>query len=137
MGCAMSCETAVKYPMSMSPAELSAQADWPSAINLNKANRTLELVWNGAHATLSHQVLRRSCRCSVCESTRRKLNDVIPVATDITLLDIEVLGSTGVRLYFSDLHDRGIYPWTYLRQIAFGAVEAGFTEALMKGWCDE
>ena len=126
MGCAMSCEAA-----------LSAQTEWPSAINVNKKDRTLELVWNDAHATLSHKVLRRSCRCSVCESTRRKLNDVIPVAADITLLDIEVLGSTGVRLYFSDLHDRGIYPWTYLRQIAFGAVEAGFTECLIKGWRDE
>jgi DUF971 family protein len=126
MGCAMSCEAA-----------LSAQADWPSSINLNKKERKLELVWSGMRATLSHKVLRRSCRCSVCESTRRKLNDVIPVASDITLLDIEVLGSTGVRLYFSDQHDRGIYPWTYLRQIAFGAVEAGFTEALMKGWRDE
>ncbi|MDB5991126.1 MAG: hypothetical protein JWQ10_2529 [Herbaspirillum sp.] len=126
MVCAMSCEAA-----------LSEQTDWPSAINLNKKDRTLELVWNGAHVTLSHKVLRRSCRCSVCESTRRKLNDVIPVAADITLLDIEVLGSTGVRLYFSDQHDRGIYPWSYLRQIAFGAVDAGFTECLMKGWRDE
>jgi DUF971 family protein len=131
----MSCEEAVKDPASL--AESTVQTEWPSEINLNKKSRTLELVWSGTHATISHKVLRRSCRCSVCESTRRKLNDVIPVASDIELLKIEMLGSIGVQLFFSDKHNRGIYPWAYLRQIAFGPIETGFTESLMKGWCDE
>ena len=88
-------------------------------------------------ATISHKVLRRSCRCSVCESSRRKLNDVLPVDADVELLKIEVLGSIGVQLFFSDTHNRGIYPWAYLRQIIQGPVETGFTESLMKGWRDE
>jgi DUF971 family protein len=116
------------------PAEPS---EWPSDIKLNKSGRTLELVWDGVIVTLSHKVLRQSCRCSVCESGRRKLRAVIPVASDVALIEIEVLGSTGMRFYFSDGHDRGIYPWTYLRQMAFGATETGFTESLMKGWRDE
>lgn len=116
------------------PAE---QSEWPSGIKLNKISRTLELVWDGVIVTLSHKVLRQSCRCSVCESGRRKLRAVIPVAPDVALLEVEVLGSTGMRFYFSDGHDRGIYPWTYLRQMAFGATETGFTESLMKGWRDE
>ena len=112
-------------------------ADWPSGVKLNKGRRTLELVWDGVDITLSHKVLRQSCRCSVCESARRKLGDVIPVAADVVLLEMEVLGSTGMRFYFSDGHDRGIYPWTYLRQMAFGPTDPGFTETLMKGWRDE
>jgi DUF971 family protein len=115
----------------------AAPVTWPSEIKLDKKNRLLALVWDGAPAVLSHKALRRSCRCSVCESQRRKLDDVIPVADDIELMDIEVLGSTGLRLYFSDRHDRGIFPWTYLRQMAFGATDPGFTDALKKGWHDE
>ena len=114
-----------------------AQTDWPSEIRIDKQSRTLELLWNDAHVSISHKVLRQSCRCSVCESTRRKLNDVIPVPPDIELIKVEVLGTIGMQLFFSDNHDRGIYPWAYLRQIAKGPVDTGFTESLMKGWRDE
>ena len=110
---------------------------WPQEIQLRNASRTLELAWQDMHAVLSYKVLRQSCRCSVCESTRRKLDDVIPVSPEVALLKIEMLGSIGVQMFFSDGHERGIYPWTYLRQMALGPVETGYTEALMKGWSDE
>lgn len=128
----MSCEesTAVVEDISM-------QSAWPSEMTINSPNRTLHLVWDGLHAAIPHKVLRTSCRCSVCESTRRKINDVIPVEPDVSLLRIVPVGAIGVQLFFSDNHERGIYPWAYLRQIAFGPVEAGFTESLMKGWRDE
>ena len=118
-------------------ADDEAASEWPSAISIDSKKRMVELDWNGKHALLSHKVLRQSCRCSVCESTRRKLNDVIPVAADIELLKMEILGSIGIQLFFSDGHDRGIYPWAYLRRIVDGPVSTGFTEALMKGWRDE
>jgi DUF971 family protein len=114
-----------------------APADWPSEIGINRQSRALELLWGDARISISHKVLRQSCRCSVCESTRRKLNDVLPVAPDVALIKVEVLGTIGMQLFFSDDHDRGIYPWAYLRQIAKGRVETGFTESLMKGWRDE
>ena len=131
----MSCETLESVVTSA--AALPAQTAWPSAINLNKHSRTLELVWSDARAVISHKVLRQSCRCSVCESTRRKLDDVIPVDAEIELLKIEPLGTIGIQLFFSDGHERGIYPWAYLRRIADGPVATGFTESLMKGWRDE
>jgi DUF971 family protein len=131
----MSCDAVMAEPSNAQDA--GTQTVWPSHINLNRQSRTLELVWSDMQATISHRVLRKSCRCSVCESTRRKLNDVLPVDADVELLKIEVLGSIGVQLFFSDAHDRGIYPWAYLRQIAHGPVETGFTESLMKGWRDE
>lgn len=117
--------------------DTEAKSEWPSAISIDRKKRLLELEWNGKHALVSHKVLRQSCRCSVCESTRRAINDVIPVAPDIELLKMEVLGSIGIQLFFSDGHDRGIYPWAYLRRIVDGPVETGFTAALMKGWRDE
>jgi DUF971 family protein len=110
---------------------------WPEEINLDRKARTLELVWDGRHVLLSHRALRRSCRCSVCESRRRAIDAVLPVDDDVELLKIEALGSTALRLFFSDGHDRGIYPWIYLKQIAFGQTASGFTEALTKGWRDE
>jgi len=97
----------------------------------------LELDWDGRSAALSQRVLRRSCRCSECESRRRRLGDVLPVAADVMLEKAEPVGIAGLQLFFSDGHSRGIYPWAYLRQIAFGPAVEELGEALTKGWRDE
>ena len=112
-------------------------SDWPSGVTLDGRARTLELVWDGQRAALSHQVLRRSCRCSVCENARRTTGTVPDVAADVALVRVEPLGSTALQLFFSDGHERGIYPWTYLKQIAFGATLDDIPTTLTTGWRDE
>ena len=92
---------------------------WPSSLTVNSASRTLDMVWDGAAATLAHRALRAQCRCSICESTRRASGQPTPTAPDVALSRIEVLGATGVQLFFSDGHSRGIYPWPYLYELAF------------------
>jgi DUF971 family protein len=124
----MSCEDAIAAP---------PPSAWPDTIHLDGQAGTLELVWDGRHAVLSHRALRRSCRCSVCENTRRALDVVLPVADDVRLLKIEPLGPAAMHLVFSDGHERGIYPWTYLKQMAFGPATDGLPESLTKGWRDE
>jgi DUF971 family protein len=110
---------------------------WPDTISLNGATATLDLVWDGRPAVLSHRALRRSCRCSVCENMRRATNAVLPVPADVKLLKIEPVGPAAVHLVFSDGHARGIYPWTYLKQMAFGPATDGLPDSLTKGWRDE
>ncbi|SFU74649.1 gamma-butyrobetaine hydroxylase-like domain-containing protein [Pseudoduganella namucuonensis] len=92
---------------------------WPSALAINHASRTLELVWDGAPAALAHAALRASCRCAHCESARRAGGPALPMAPDLALARIEVLGASGLQLFFSDGHHRGIYPWPYLYQLAY------------------
>ena len=123
----MSCDDSVAAPPSA----------WPDTISLNGPTGTLELVWDGRPAVLSHRALRRSCRCSVCENTRRATNAVLPVPADVKLLKIEPVGPAAVHLVFSDGHARGIYPWTYLKQMAFGPATDGLPDSLTKGWRDE
>jgi DUF971 family protein len=96
---------------------MTLQSDVPVQVSLDKQTRTLILVWHDTEAVISHRVLRRSCRCSVCESTRRNLNDVMPVAHDIALRDLEVLGSVGLRFFFSYYQISGNITWSYQRPI--------------------
>jgi len=112
-------------------------SDWPSAVAVDPRARTLELEWDGQQAALSHRVLRRSCRCGGCEQARRSTGAMLAVADDVAIVRITPLGANAVQLVFSDGHERGIYPWTYLKQIAFGPVPDGFAETLTKGWRDE
>jgi DUF971 family protein len=116
---------------------MSCDSVWPEEIALNRRAGALELVWDGRQAMLSYRALRRSCRCSVCEQTRRSTDSILPVAPDVTLLRIEPLGAMALQLIFSDGHERGIYPWTYLKEMAFGPATDGLPESLTKGWRDE
>jgi DUF971 family protein len=36
----------------------------------------------------------------------------------LTITKVEPIGNYAVRLAFSDGHDRGIFPWAYLNEIA-------------------
>ena len=91
---------------------------WPSSIELHKKSRTLEISWAEVKTVLTHRQLRLSCRCAECESGRRKnLQAVVP--DDVELLKLELVADAGLRFFFSDGHDRGIFPWPYLFRLAF------------------
>lgn len=84
----------------------------------NAARGTVDIVLDGgASCALSHAALRAGCRCADCTALRRAGGQP-EVAGAIRLLAIEPVGAYGVQLIFSDRHDRGIYPWAYLEQLA-------------------
>ena len=41
-----------------------------------------------------------------------------PVADGLTITAVEPIGHYALRLSFSDGHDRGIFPWSYLQELA-------------------
>ncbi|GGI54770.1 DUF971 domain-containing protein [Oxalicibacterium solurbis] len=102
----------------------------PSEMMLHAANRALQLQWDGRRASVPYARLRAACRCSVCESLRRKTHADPAVEQDVALVDIAPVGSVGVQLFFSDDHDRGIYPWAYLHELAFGSDGDGAVHAV-------
>ena len=81
----------------------------PLSIALDPAG--LNVTWPDAEARLDSTVLRRSCRCRDC---RR----VAPQLPHAGLENLSPVGAYGVQLHFDDGHDLGIYPWTYLRELA-------------------
>jgi DUF971 family protein len=46
----------------------------------------------------------------------------VAVAPDLRILGYQVIGMMGLNVHFSDGHDRAIYPWRYLRELARGDV---------------
>jgi DUF971 family protein len=96
-------------------------AFWPLDVVLHQASGQLELLWNdGAHARLAAAGLRAACRCSQCESLRR--GGTLPApAADLMLADLRPVGDFGLQLCFADGHDRGIYPWPYLRELSLAS----------------
>jgi DUF971 family protein len=96
-----------------------------ASLRNDKAGRALELgLDDGATLALSHAALRAGCRCSGCTAARRAGQAPAPAAAAaaavaaVILEQITPVGAYGVQLTFSDGHDRGIYPWQLLLELA-------------------
>jgi DUF971 family protein len=92
----------------------------PVEIRQSVDSSTLEISWNDGY--VSHYKiteLRRACRCTTCRQLSAK-HVPIPCPDDIRIISIVAAGSNAIQIGFSDGHDRGIYPWDYLRQLVGG-----------------
>lgn len=87
----------------------------PTEIEVNRATRTVTLVWpSGERQLLAAERLRRMCPCAECRH-RRLLSQSVESPAHIELEQLQPMGY-GVQIGFSDGHARGIYPWEYLSQ---------------------
>jgi DUF971 family protein len=73
--------------------------------------------WHDGPSSVPAARLRASCRCAPCQSARLRGG---PASPDVapTLVDALPVGHYAIQLRFSDGHDRGIYPWAFLRELA-------------------
>ena len=92
--------------------------DYPSEISNDRAGRVLTIVWqDGAHQQWPHAQQRASCKCTQCQSGRLLGVAFATAGDDLRVEQLEVVGNYGLQLIFNDGHQRGIYPWPYLRAL--------------------
>lgn len=91
---------------------------WPQQVLLHERSGALALAWGAeAPALLPGHRLRAACRCAGCEQARRA--GATPAADIAVRLErVSPIGEFGLQLHFSDGHERGIFPWPYLRELA-------------------
>jgi DUF971 family protein len=88
------------------------------AITDHRLTQTLQIDWSDdCTSRLPYTLLRAGCRCAACEQLRRSGTPPVPAA-DVQLSQLLPVADQGLNLAFSDGHDRGIYPWSYLRALA-------------------
>jgi DUF971 family protein len=88
----------------------------PRTVIDRRASGVLAIEWqDGSFSALPHAWLRARCRCAACAQAARTA--AAPTLAPVALTDIRPISDQGVNLVFSDGHDRGIYPWTYLRAL--------------------
>ncbi len=89
----------------------------PLELRNHAAGRWLEIEWSDAvTAVIPHRLLREACRCASCLAATRAGNAMAAPA-DVRLDSIEAYGPNALRLFFSDGHDRGLFPFEYLRAL--------------------
>jgi DUF971 family protein len=90
----------------------------PTEIRLEHGRSRLSVTWaDGSTDAFPAPLLRDKARDA--NSVRFTVDGwAVPAAADLTITAIEPIGNYAVRLAFSDGHDRGIFPWAYLTEIA-------------------
>lgn len=93
----------------------------PREIRLTEGRRRLDVIWeDGSASRLPAATLRSHSRSA--ETVRAGIDGLPPaLSDDLAITAVEPVGAYAVNLAFSDGHDRGIFPWPYLRALADGA----------------
>jgi DUF971 family protein len=77
----------------------------------------LRLHWADGEALIEASRLRAACRCATCKAAAVQGQMQWPPA-GVNLAAAEPVGQYALNLRFSDGHERGIYPWALLRELA-------------------
>ncbi|MCJ1887062.1 DUF971 domain-containing protein [Pseudomonas sp. LA21] len=86
----------------------------PVALHRSSADGELRIRWDdGVEQGIAFARLRGACPCSQCRAARLQGRiDLVPASVALQAVNLQ---GYGVQLVFDDGHDRGIYPWEYLR----------------------
>ncbi|HUX82704.1 MAG TPA: DUF971 domain-containing protein [Halothiobacillus sp.] len=91
----------------------------PREIRVHTAANALTCVWpDGRESRYTGKDLRDACRCAGCVSIASIGRLIDQDARAFVIASVEGVGGYGVQIIFQDGHDRGIYPWAYLRELA-------------------
>lgn len=90
----------------------------PEAILVEERGTELRVTLaTGENFKLGAIRLRMACRCAKC--TRARIDGVFPDNfDDIRITQCAPMGHYGINIVFSDGHARGIFPWSYLADLA-------------------
>lgn len=99
------------------PANVMTAEIEPLEICNHRETGMLEIAWSdGMTGILAHRLLREACRCAHCTAATRG-GMPVRAETGVRITGVEPWGNNTLRLSFDDGHQRGLYPFDYLRSL--------------------
>ena len=91
---------------------------WPSEIRLSKDRRLLTVSFEGGESyPLSAEYLRVFSPSAEVQGHSAEQRQTVGGKEAVEILRIDPVGNYAVRLHFDDLHNTGIFSWSYLRKL--------------------
>ena len=91
---------------------------WPTEIRYQSAERSLEIAFdNGVTHKLPAELLRVESPSAEVQGHNPGQKQVVAGRRHVGIMDIEPVGNYAVRIKFDDLHDTGIFSWSYLYRL--------------------
>jgi DUF971 family protein len=91
---------------------------WPLELRLKKAEKLLEISFEGGSSfQLPAEYLRVESPSAEVQGHGAGQKTLVPGRAHVGIIGLEPVGNYAVRIVFDDLHDTGIYSWSYLHQL--------------------
>ena len=91
---------------------------WPTEIRLKKIEKRVEIDFDdGTTVRLPAEYLRVESPSAEVQGHGPGQKQLIHGRAQVAIRAVEPVGNYAVRLLFDDLHDTGIYSWSYLYQL--------------------
>lgn len=92
---------------------------WPTEIRLKNDKKTLAVSFdNGESHEYSAEYLRVCSPSAEVQGHGPSQKKTVPGKKDVGIMQIEPVGNYAVKIHFDDLHDTGIYTWSYFLELA-------------------
>ncbi len=93
-------------------------ARWPVELRLKKTEKLLEISFDdGSMFSLPAEYLRVESPSAEVQGHGPGQKTLVPGRAYVGIIGLEPVGNYAVRIIFDDLHDTGIYSWSYLHQL--------------------
>ena len=91
---------------------------WPTELRLAKDRRSLRVTFDdGAAFDLPAEYLRVTSPSAEVQGHSPSERKTVPGKRNVEIIGVEPVGNYAVKLRFDDMHDTGIYGWTYLYEL--------------------
>lgn len=91
---------------------------WPTELRVSKDRHRLTVSFNdGSSYELSAEMLRVLSPSAEVQGHGPGQGVTVPGKRNVAILSMTPTGNYAVRIGFDDMHDTGIFTWTYLREL--------------------
>jgi DUF971 family protein len=91
---------------------------WPVELRLKRAEKLLEIEFDDStRFRLPAEYLRVESPSAEVQGHGPGQKTLVPGRAHVGIIGLEPIGNYAVRISFDDLHDTGIYSWSYLYQL--------------------
>jgi DUF971 family protein len=96
----------------------SGTTHWPVELRLKRAEKLLEIAFeDGTQFRLPAEYLRVESPSAEVQGHGPGQKALVHGRAHVGIIELEPIGNYAVRVTFDDLHDTGIYSWSYLHQL--------------------
>lgn len=91
---------------------------WPTSIKVSKDRKSLAVAFDDNRTfELSAEMLRVLSPSAEVQGHSPEQKVTVPGKRNVEIISVQPNGNYAVRIGFDDMHDSGIYTWTYLREL--------------------
>ena len=91
---------------------------WPTALRLKSAEKLLEIDFDdGTSFSLPAELLRVESPSAEVRGHGPGQKQLVAGRRHVGIMNVEAVGNYAVRIVFDDLHDTGLYSWSYLHEL--------------------